>query len=69
MADTGWSPIGNTEKSVLNAQTWNSSYVALDVPVIIPPGLHYSIAATGDTVTVEVGIGIVWAEVDAEELE
>lgn len=69
VVDNGWSPIGNTEKSILNAQTWNSSYIALDVPVIIPPGLHYSLAATADTATVEVGLGLVWAEVDADELE
>ncbi len=69
VANDNWTPIGNTEKSILNAQTWNASYIALQVPVIVPEGLHISVAGVADTATVEAGFGFVWAEVDTEELE
>lgn len=68
VVDDGWTPIGDMISNVVASQTWFSKYIPLHLPVVIPPGYHYSLGATGNDATFEVGLGLVWAELLAEEL-
>jgi len=69
VADDLFSPIGDTYNSVIASQVWSQLYVPLHVPVIIPPGLHYSVGGVAHSATVEVGLGLVWAEITSAELD
>lgn len=69
VVDDGWSPTPLQIESNIATTNFVSKEAALNVPVIIPPGLHYSIAGLATVVTFEAGWGLIWAEVDKEELE
>lgn len=63
-----FSPIGGTYNSVIVSQVWSQLYADLQVPVVIPPGQHYSVGGVAHIATVEVGLGLVWAELTEDEL-
>lgn len=69
VTDDGWTPIGDSASNVVNSQDWMNRYIPLHIPVVIPPGYHYSIGVTGNDATFEAGLGLVWAELTAEELK
>ena len=69
VVDNGWQPIGTILSNVVASQSWMATEIGLLVPVVIAPGLHYSVGATGNSATFEAGEGLVWAEVEREELE
>lgn len=68
VADDGWTPIGKMITNAINSQTWLSYQEMLDIAVVIPPGYHWSLGATGNDATFEVGMGITWGEFKLEEL-
>ena len=66
--DDGWVP---TPLSILNniaSTNFVSGAAKLTVPVIIPPGFHYSLQTTATVVTFETALGITWAELDENDL-
>lgn len=69
VVDDGWAPTPLQILSNIATTNFVSNEAALTVPVIIPPGFHYSIEGTATVVTFQVGWGLVWAEVNASELE
>lgn len=69
VVDNGWVPIGDSFSNVVNSQAWMQAERAFVAPVIIPPKMHISIGAQGNSATFEAGIGLIWAEVEAKELQ
>ena len=68
VVDDGWTPIGKMVVNAVASQTFMSDYFKLDIPVVIPPGYHWSLGATGNDATFEAGMGLVWAELTLSEL-
>lgn len=69
VVDDQFTPIGSILSNVVSGQTWMAQLVMLGVPVVVPPGLHYSVGSTGNDATFEAGEGLVWGEFDRAELE
>ena len=68
VVDDGWVP---TPLQILNniaSTNFVSNAARLTVPVIIPPGFHYSLQTTATVVTFESALGVTWAEVDEDDL-
>ena len=68
VVDDGWVP---TPLQILNniaTTNFVSAAAKLTVPVIIPPGFHYSLQTTATVVTFETAFGITWAELDENDL-
>ena len=65
--DDGWAPVSNPQAEAASNVDW-AMYVPLTVPVIIPPSFHYSVHSLVTESTIEVGHGLVWGEVDADDL-
>lgn len=38
------------------------------VPVVLPPGMHMSLQTTSTVTTTESALGVIWAEVEEDEL-
>ena len=68
VVDDGWTPSPLQIESNIATTNFVSREAPLNVPVIIPPGLHYSIAGLATVVTFEAGWGLVWAELEEDEL-
>ena len=69
VVDDGWTPIGKMISNVVNSQTWLSYMEMLKPAVVIPPGTHWSLGATGNDATFEVGFGLLWGEFSEDELK
>jgi len=67
VVDDGWAPISDPIAEAASNIDWGR-YTPLRVPVIIPPSFHYSVEALVTEATIEVGHGLVWAEVAAGDL-
>ena len=68
VVDDGWVPVGEPVESNIATTNFVSKEIPLRVPVIIPPGLHYSLQTLATVVTFETALGIVWGEVSKDEL-
>ena len=68
VVDDGWTPIADPISEAASNVDWGG-YKVLAVPVVIPPSFHYSVHSLVTEATIEVGHGLVWAEVAVEELE
>lgn len=68
VVDDGWIP--TPLQNVNNIATTNfiSNSAKLNAPIILPPGMHYSLQTTATVVTFESALGITWAEVDEDDL-
>lgn len=69
VVDDGWTPTPLFIESNIATTNFVAKEAQLIVPVIIPPGMHYSIAGLATVVTFEAGWGLTWAELDRDELE
>ena len=69
VVDDGWTPTPLQIENNIATTNFVSMEAQLIVPVIIPPGLHYSVAGIATVVTYEAGWGLTWAELDREDLE
>jgi len=69
VVDDGWTPSGLELVSNIATTNFQVARAALVVPVIIPPGYHYSIQGVATVVTFEAGWGLTWAELDESDLE
>ena len=69
VVDDGWIPTPLQVVSNIATTNFESNAAKLMAPVVIPPGLSYSLQTTATVVTFESALGITWAEVDAEELD
>lgn len=68
VVDDGWVPTPLTLVSNIATTNFQSNAAKLVAPVIIPPGMHYSLQTTATVVTFESALGIMWAEVDEDDL-
>ena len=68
VVDDGWCPISTIDFHIGVSLVDYGILQPLIVPVIIPAGGHYSVAPLVTEATQELGLGFVWAEVDADEL-
>lgn len=68
VVDDGWVPTPLSLVSNIATTNFQSNAAKLTVPVIIPPGFHYSLQTTATVVTFESALGITWAEVDEDDL-
>lgn len=68
VVDDGWVPIPLVNVSNIATTNFISNAAKLTVPVIIPPGYHYSLQTTATVVTYESALGITWAELDEGDL-
>lgn len=69
VVDDGWVPVGEPIESNIATTNFVSREIPLRVPVILPPGAHYSLQTLATVVTFETALGIVWAEVDKDEID
>ena len=69
VVDDGWTPIGKMITNVVASQTWLSYQDMLVPAVVIPPGEHWSLGATGNDAAFTAGMGLVWGEFAKDELE
>lgn len=68
VVDDGWVPLGEPIESNIATTNFVARETKLTVPVILPPGTHYSLQTTATVVTFETALGITWAEVGPDEL-
>ena len=68
VVDDGWVPVGEPIVSNIATTNFVSREIPLRVPVILPPGQHYSLQTLATVVTYETALGLVWAELTADEL-
>lgn len=68
VVNDNWTPLGGQVSNVVNSQGWMQMTVPMVVPVIIPPLMHWSLAAVGNSATFEAGLGLTWAELTYDEL-
>ena len=68
VVDDGWVPTPLALVSNIATTNFQAAAAKLTAPVIIPPGLHYSLQTTATVVTFETALGITWAEVDEDDL-
>jgi len=67
--DDRWAPIGDSADTVVISLTGSQVYVPLYPPVEIPPGALYSLMGVGAAVDITLRKGIVWAELEQDELD
>jgi hypothetical protein len=68
VVDDGWTPISTGDFHVGVSLVDVGQMVGLLVPVVIPPGGHYSVHALVTEATQEIGHGFLWAEVEEDDL-
>lgn len=68
VVDDGWVPTPLSLVSNIATTNFQANAAKLVVPVIIPPGFHYSLQTTATVVTFESALGFTWAEVDEDDL-
>ncbi len=66
--DDGWAPISQGDFHVGVSLVDVGALIMLPLPVIIPPGGSYVVAALVTEATQEIGHGFIWAEVEADDL-
>ena len=66
--DDGWVPTPLTLVSNIASTNFLGGAAKLSVPVVIPPGLHYSLQTTSTVTTSETALGVTWAEIDEADL-
>lgn len=69
VVDDGWTPVGEPVESNIATTNFVSREIPLRVPVILPPGYHYSLQTLATVVTFETALGLLVAEVDRQDLE
>lgn len=69
VVDDGWVPVGEPIENVIATTNFVSREIPLRIPVILPPGQHYSLQTLATVVTYETSFGLVWAELTRDELE
>lgn len=69
VVDDGWVPVGEPIESNIATTNFVSREIPLRIPVILPPGQHYSLQTLATVVTYETSFGLVWAELTKAELE
>ena len=69
VVDEGWTPTPLVIESNIVTTNFIGKEAPLIVPVVIPPGYHYSIEGMATVVTFQVGWGLTWAELEREELQ
>ena len=69
VVDDGWVPVGEPVESNIATTNFVSREIPLRVPVILPPGQHYSLQTLATVVTFETALGLVWGELTKDELE
>lgn len=69
VVDDGWIPTPLSLVSNIATTNFQANAAKLVVPVIIPPGFHYSLQTTATVVTFESALGFTWAEVDESDLQ
>jgi len=65
----GWVPVGDPMVSNIATTNFLAKEIPLRVPVILPPGMSYSLQTTSTVVTAETALGLVWGEFDPDELQ
>ena len=68
VVDDGWTPVAQPSVNRIASTNFLAEEHPLKVPVVIPPSYHYSLQTTATVVTYETGFGLVWAELDLEDL-
>lgn len=66
--DDGWIPTPLQLVNNIATTNFASNSARLNAPVILPPGMHYSLQTTATVVTFESALGVTWAEVDEDDL-
>ena len=68
VVDDGWVPTPLELVSNIATTNFQSKAAKLNVPVVLPAGMHYSLQTTATVVTFESAPGITWAELDEDDL-
>ena len=68
VVDDGWVPTPLDLVSNIATTNFQGKAAKLNAPVVLPPGMHYSLQTTATVVTFESALGITWAELDEDEL-
>ena len=68
VVDDGWIPVGTPIDSTIATTNFVTREFPLIVPVVLPPGQHYSLQSVATVVTYETSFGLVWGEVTLDEL-
>lgn len=68
VVDDGWIPTELVLVSNIATTNFQSNSAKLNVPVIIPPGMSYSLQTTATVVTFESALGFTWGEFDEADL-
>lgn len=68
VVDDGWSPVKDSHVGQVASNVDWGGYAELAAPVIVPAGLHVSLAVLISEATIQVGLGFDWAEVPSNKL-
>lgn len=66
--DDGWIPTPLQLVNNIATTNFASNAAKLNAPVVLPPGMHYSLQTTATVVTFESALGMTWAELDESDL-
>lgn len=69
VVDDGWVPTPLTLVSNIATTNFQGNAAKLVAPVVVPPAMHYSLQTTATVVTFESALGILWAELDEDDLK
>ena len=69
VVDDGWVPTPLTNLNNIATTNFISNAAKLTAPVIIPEGHHYSLQTTATVVTFESALGMLFAELDPDDLK
>ena len=62
----GWLPTPLQNLNNIATTNFISNSARLLAPVVLPPGMHYSLQTTATVVTFESALGFLWAELDED---
>ena len=65
--DDGWVPTPLSFVNNIATTNFAGNAARLMAPVILPPGMHYSLQTTATVVTFETALGFLWAELDVSD--
>ena len=68
VVDDGWVPTPLSLVSNIATTNFQANAARLIAPVILPPGMHYSLQTTATVVTYESALGFTWGELDEADL-
>ena len=69
VVDDGWTPTPLQVVSNIATTNFESNAARLIAPVVIPEGYHYSLQTLATVVTFESALGMLFAELDPDDLE